>query len=187
MFSHVMTNREEMDSFNVNSQTKLAQTSPIAQHLKSANKRQSRPDYIVIEPLPSKRYKKDTFPQSDDVFETSSINSFDPYLSCSSHTSNISSSNQSQPQQQNQQQEYSTDEALGNRNKHRLLRTTEMLKESGLYDVAVRTAALIRENQQSHKDLEDLKEETKLFLRDVLNNPENKKISQIFNGLQHSQ
>ncbi|KZS12354.1 Uncharacterized protein APZ42_022479 [Daphnia magna] len=127
MFSHVMTNREEMDSFNVNSQTKLAQTSPIAQHLKIANKRQSRPDYIVIEPLPSKR------------------------------------------------------------NKHRLLRTTEMLKESGLYDVAVRTAALIRENQQSHKDLEDLKEETKLFLRDVLNNPENKKISQIFNGLQHSQ
>ncbi|KAK4025798.1 hypothetical protein OUZ56_014844 [Daphnia magna] len=186
MFSHVMTNREEMDSFNVNSQTKLAQTSPIAQHLKSTNKRQSRPDYIVIEPLPSKRYKKDTFLQSDDVFETSSINSFDPYLSCSSHTSNISSSNQSQPQQQNQQQEYSTDEALGNR-KHRLLRTTEMLKESGLYDVAVRTAALIRENQQSHKDLEDLKEETKLFLRDVLNNPENKKISQIFYGLQHSQ
>ncbi|KAI9563338.1 putative uncharacterized serine-rich protein [Daphnia sinensis] len=134
MFSHVMPNREEMESFNVNSQTKLAQTSPIAQHLKTANKRQSRPDYVVIEPLPSKRYKKDTFPH----------------------------------------------------NKQRLLRTTEMLKESGLYDVAVRTAALIRENQQSHKDLENLKEETKLFLKDVLNNPENKKISQIFNGLQHS-
>ncbi|XP_057367895.1 uncharacterized protein LOC130688896 [Daphnia carinata] len=187
MFSHVMANREEMESFNINSQTKLAQTSSIAQHLKSANKRQSRPDYVVIETLPSKRYKKDIFPESEDVFETSSINSFDPYLSCSSHTSNISSSNQSQPQQQNQQQEYSNDEALGNSNKQRLSRTTEMLKESGLYDVAVRTAALIRENQQSHRDLENLKEETKLFLKDLLNNPENKKISHIFNGLQQGQ
>ena len=58
-----------------------------------------------------------------------------------------------------------------------------MLKESGVYDVAVRTAALIRQNQQSRKELEELREETKIFLKDVLNNPENKKICQILNGL----
>lgn len=62
-----------------------------------------------------------------------------------------------------------------------------MLKESGLYDVAVRTAALIRQNQQSRKELEELKEETKLFLRDVLNNPENRQISHILNGMQQNQ
>lgn len=56
-----------------------------------------------------------------------------------------------------------------------------MLKESGLYDVAVRTAALIRQNQQSQKELEELKEETKLFMEDVMNNPENLKIKQILN------
>jgi hypothetical protein len=62
-----------------------------------------------------------------------------------------------------------------------------MLKESGLYDVAVWTAALKTENQQSHKDLQDLKEETKLFLRDVLSDPENHKINQILNSLQQGQ
>lgn len=62
-----------------------------------------------------------------------------------------------------------------------------MLKESGLYDVAVQTAALIHKNQQSHKDLQDFKEETKLFLRDVLSKPENHKINQILNGLQQGQ
>lgn len=113
--------------------------------------------------------------------------SSDPYLSCPSNTSSISSSNQSHIQQQSQQQEHTTNEATANSSQQRLLRTTEILKESGLYDVAVRTAALIRQNQQSRKELEELKEETKLFLRDVLNNPENRQISHILNGMQQNQ
>jgi hypothetical protein len=186
MFSIIMTNnREGTQHFNMNSQNSFVPENNVEQRLRYGNKRPTSSHYVTCQPSTSKRYRKNTFSSSDEVFEMNSRSS-DPYLSCPSNTSSISSSNQSHIQQQSQQQEHTTHEETANSNQ-RLLRTTEMLKESGLYDVAVRTAALIRQNQQSRKELEELKEETKLFLRDVLNNPENRQISHILNGMQQNQ
>ncbi len=187
MFSIIMTNnREGTQHFDMHSQNSFVPENPVEQRLRYGNKRPTPSQYVTCQPSTSKRCRKNTFSLSDEVFEMNSRSS-DPYLSCPSNTSSISSSNQSHIQQQSQQQEHTTNEATANSSQQRLLRTTEILKESGLYDVAVRTAALIRQNQQSRKELEELKEETKLFLRDVLNNPENRQISHILNGMQQNQ
>ena len=187
MFSPMMNNNiEGTESFNPNLQHDFVPENPVEQHLRYLNKRPPACNYPTGQPSTSKKFRKNTFSSSDELFEINSRSS-DPYLSCPSNTSSISS-NQSQIQsQQNQQQEHTIHEESANSNQQRLLRTTEMLKESGLYDVAVRTAALIRQNQQSRKDLEELKEETKHFLRDVLNNPENRQISHILNNLHQDQ
>lgn len=69
----------------------------------------------------------------------------------------------------------------------RLEKTTEILKEGGLYDVAVKTATLIRQHEKSKKELEELRAQTKLFLTEVLNNPENQKVNQVLQTLHHQQ
>jgi len=48
-----------------------------------------------------------------------------------------------------------------------------MLNRSGLLDVTMRTAELMRKNAQLAKELADLKTQAEAFVEDVLNNPEN--------------
>ena len=181
-----MAHKEARDFFNVMSQNNLTpKNEAMAYHSKlgSIKRPLTTCDANYSQPsISSKRCRKNSLSSSDpDTFEMNTTNSFDPEFSCSSNNSeSFSPSHQSQ--QCRQQQQPPIDEAAA-RNHLRLLRTTEMLKESGVYDVAVQTAALIRQNQQSRKELEELREETKIFLKDVLNNPENKKICQILNGL----
>lgn len=74
-----------------------------------------------------------------------------------------------------------------NQQQQRLEKTTEILKEGGLYDVAVKTATLIRQHEKSKKELEELRAQTKIFLEEVLNNPENQKVNQVFQEMQHQQ
>ncbi len=55
----------------------------------------------------------------------------------------------------------------------RLARTADMLARSGLLDVAMRTADLMRRNQQLEREIAQLKAEADAFVADVLSNPEN--------------
>merc|ERR550519_2741453 len=52
-------------------------------------------------------------------------------------------------------------------------RTADMLAKSGLLDITVKTADLIRSNQQAQNELVQLKLEIEQFARSVLANPEN--------------
>lgn len=56
----------------------------------------------------------------------------------------------------------------------------EMLKEAGLLEIAIRTANLLRQNQQTMKELEELRILTNHFLEDVMRNPGNEKVAQIW-------
>ena len=67
----------------------------------------------------------------------------------------------------------------------RFQKTAALLKNSGLFEVTVRTARLLRANQRLQKELEQLKTETSAFLQDVLNNPENAKIVQMMDHSTH--
>ena len=67
----------------------------------------------------------------------------------------------------------------------RFQKTAALLKNSGLFEVTVRTARLLRANQLLQKELEQLKTETSAFLQDVLNNPENAKIVQMMDHSTH--
>lgn len=52
-------------------------------------------------------------------------------------------------------------------------RTADMLAKSGLLDITMKTAELLRSNQQARQDLVQLKVEIDEFMESVLANPEN--------------
>uniref|UniRef100_A0A0P4WQG9 Uncharacterized protein n=1 Tax=Scylla olivacea TaxID=85551 RepID=A0A0P4WQG9_SCYOL len=58
----------------------------------------------------------------------------------------------------------------------RFLRTAEALRQSGLLDITMKTADLLRKNQQLQREIEDLQRQTKKFVLSVLSNPENSHI-----------
>merc|ERR1712020_419417 len=62
----------------------------------------------------------------------------------------------------------------------RLTRTAQVLSESGLLDVTLQTADLLRKNQELQKDIDKLKEETQAFVESVLRNPENRWLRDIY-------
>ena len=55
----------------------------------------------------------------------------------------------------------------------RFERTADMLAKSGLLDITMKTAELIRSNQQAKNELMQLKLEIDQFVQKVLANPEN--------------
>jgi len=55
----------------------------------------------------------------------------------------------------------------------RFERTAEMLAKSGLLEITMKTADLIRSNQQAQQELNALKVEVEEFVQSVLENPEN--------------
>lgn len=55
----------------------------------------------------------------------------------------------------------------------RFERTADMLARSGLLDITMKTAELLRSNQQARQELVQLKQEIDEFTRSVLANPEN--------------
>merc|ERR1719412_2734663 len=55
----------------------------------------------------------------------------------------------------------------------RFERTADMLAKSGLLDITMKTAELIRSNQQAKNELMKLKVEIDEFVQKVLSNPEN--------------
>lgn len=55
-------------------------------------------------------------------------------------------------------------------------RTADILAKSGLLDVTMKTADLIRKNQQLQNEITDLKSEASDFVKSVLANPENQKL-----------
>jgi len=55
----------------------------------------------------------------------------------------------------------------------RFERTADMLARSGLLDITMKTAELLRSNQQARQDLVNLKMEINQFMESVLSNPEN--------------
>ncbi|KAL3875080.1 hypothetical protein ACJMK2_038017 [Sinanodonta woodiana] len=57
--------------------------------------------------------------------------------------------------------------------KTRYDKTAAALQQSGLMDITIKTAELLRKNAALQKELQKLKQETSLFLYSVLNNPEN--------------
>lgn len=181
-----MTNRETSEFYNKAHHNISIVDEGSEQHSRLGSNKRLAPTSRYVswsQPPASKRCRRNSSSSEPEGIELNSRNLMDPEYSCSSNNSSNFSPSQQPCHQNNQHHEHTSDETTV-RNQQRLLRTTEMLKESGLYDVAVRTAALIRQNQQSRKELEELREETKLFLRDVLNNPENAKINQILNGLE---
>ncbi|XP_064623674.1 uncharacterized protein LOC135485508 [Lineus longissimus] len=62
----------------------------------------------------------------------------------------------------------------------RFLRTAQALKDSGLIGVTVHLAKILKENEDAQGELQQLKEETRNFLIDVLNNPENTDLRPFF-------
>ena len=63
----------------------------------------------------------------------------------------------------------------------RFERTADMLAKSGLLDITMKTAELLRSNQQARQDLVSLKQEIDQFMESVLANPENQvKIVELF-------
>lgn len=64
----------------------------------------------------------------------------------------------------------------------RYKRTQEALQSSGLLDVTMKTAELIKRNRQLQKDIQDFKKETVEFLKSVLKNPENKEYAKVIHG-----
>lgn len=57
--------------------------------------------------------------------------------------------------------------------KERYKRTADALQGSGLMDVTMKTAELLKKNRALQKEIEQFKKESALFLEKVLNNPEN--------------
>jgi len=55
----------------------------------------------------------------------------------------------------------------------RFERTADMLAKSGLLDITMKTAELIRSNQQAQQELVQLRAEVEQFTKSVLANPEN--------------
>ncbi|XP_068224332.1 uncharacterized protein Cipc [Palaemon carinicauda] len=58
----------------------------------------------------------------------------------------------------------------------RFLRTAEALRHSGLLDITMKTAELLRKNQDLQKEIENLQKETRSFVLSVLTNPENRPV-----------
>ncbi|XP_076051983.1 uncharacterized protein LOC143031698 [Oratosquilla oratoria] len=70
-------------------------------------------------------------------------------------------------------------EAGGNKESYasrrrRFLRTAEVLRESGLLGITMKTAELLRKNQELQREIEQLQAETRKFVVSVLSNPENR-------------
>ncbi|XP_062588963.1 uncharacterized protein LOC134250627 isoform X1 [Saccostrea cucullata] len=64
----------------------------------------------------------------------------------------------------------------------RYKRTQEALQSSGLLDVTMKTAELMKRNRQLQKDIRDFKQETVEFLKTVLQNPENSEYAKVIHG-----
>ncbi|KAK7016233.1 hypothetical protein SK128_024793 [Halocaridina rubra] len=60
--------------------------------------------------------------------------------------------------------------------RRRFMRTAEALRHSGLLDITMKTAELLRKNHELQKEIENLQKETRKFVLSVLNNPENRPI-----------
>lgn len=56
----------------------------------------------------------------------------------------------------------------------RFIKTADALQKSGLMDVTMKTAELLKRNNELKKEIANLHEETVAFIVDVLNNPENR-------------
>lgn len=54
-----------------------------------------------------------------------------------------------------------------------------ILSKSGLLEITMKTAELMRQNQQLNKELKQLKKETQDFVQSVLSNPENAKLKEL--------
>lgn len=52
----------------------------------------------------------------------------------------------------------------------------QALRQSGLLDVTMKTAELLRKNHDLQREIEDLQRQTKNFVLSVLSNPENRHI-----------
>jgi len=59
----------------------------------------------------------------------------------------------------------------------RFERTADMLAKSGLLDITMKTADLLRSNQQAQRELSQLKLEIEQFTKSVLANPENQSLA----------
>jgi hypothetical protein len=59
----------------------------------------------------------------------------------------------------------------------RFERTADILAKSGLLDITMKTADLIRKNQQAQSELVQLKAEIEQFTKSVISNPENQEKS----------
>ena len=55
----------------------------------------------------------------------------------------------------------------------RFERTADMLAKSGLLEITMKTAELLRSNQEARQDLLNLKQDIDQFVQSVLANPEN--------------
>ncbi|XP_064603335.1 uncharacterized protein LOC135468824 [Liolophura sinensis] len=66
--------------------------------------------------------------------------------------------------------------------KKRFLRTADALQKSGLLAVTMESAALIQQNRKLQQEIEQLKQETLLFIRSVFSNPENKHLLHLQHG-----
>lgn len=60
--------------------------------------------------------------------------------------------------------------------RRRFMRTAEALRQSGLLDITLKTAELLRKNQALQQEIETLQKETRSFVLSVLSNPENRHI-----------
>lgn len=58
----------------------------------------------------------------------------------------------------------------------RFLRTAEVLRQTGLLDITMKTAELLRKNQELQQEIENLQRKTRSFVLSVLSNPENRHI-----------
>ncbi len=68
----------------------------------------------------------------------------------------------------------------------RFSRTADILARSGLLDVTMRTAELMRRNEQLARDLAQLRRDADAFVRDVLSNPENAHLVRWLSALEKS-
>ncbi|XP_045611018.1 uncharacterized protein Cipc isoform X2 [Procambarus clarkii] len=69
--------------------------------------------------------------------------------------------------------------------RRRFMRTAEALRQSGLLDITMKTAELLRKNQKLQREIENLQKETRSFVLSVLSNPENRHIlDNIHSGVQ---
>ncbi|XP_042211537.1 CLOCK-interacting pacemaker-like [Homarus americanus] len=60
--------------------------------------------------------------------------------------------------------------------RRRFLRTAQVLRQSGLLNITMKTAELLRKNQVLQREIENLQRETRTFVLSVLSNPENRHI-----------
>jgi len=77
------------------------------------------------------------------------------------------------PVKRDKKHKHSDPNQLAPEKRARFERTADMLAKSGLLDITMKTADLIRSNQQAQNELIQLKTEIEQFTKSVLSNPEN--------------